>query len=127
MLSYYRKDYAKAYRHLTAYLKRSPRDRGAQKLLGSLALSTGDSAYALHLLERLTPKSLDDIEVQTLFGDALIRAKRYTDAVDMLEDMVKSIYPDSSKCRILNHSNRIIIRFCLSVQMMNIARFVLRV
>jgi putative PEP-CTERM system TPR-repeat lipoprotein len=85
VFSYFRKDYTKAYRHLTAYLKRSPRDHGAEKLLASLALSKGDSDYALHLLEKLAPSVPQDIEVQTLFGDALMRAKRYSDAATVLE------------------------------------------
>jgi len=83
--SYFHKDYADAYRHLTAYLKYDPQDVGAVKLLASLALSKGDLDYALHLLERLARRAPKDIEVLTMYGDALMRAKRHREAVVELE------------------------------------------
>jgi len=60
VVSYYCKDYASAYRHLTSYLKRAPKDIGALKLLGSQALSNGDLNYALHLLEKLASRVPND-------------------------------------------------------------------
>ncbi|MDA1323528.1 MAG: PEP-CTERM system TPR-repeat protein PrsT [Proteobacteria bacterium] len=85
VVSYFRQDYASAYRHLTAYLKRVPEHMGAHKLLASLALSTGDSDYALHLLEKLALRHPMDIEILTLYGDALMRTHNHGKAIKVLE------------------------------------------
>ena len=85
VVAYFRKDYSNAYRHLTAYLKHFPQHLGALKLLAALALSNGDSDYALHLLEKLAPRAPQDIEILTMYGDALMRARRHRKAIGVLE------------------------------------------
>ena len=85
VVSYYRKDYSNAYRHLTAYLKHFPQHLGALKLLASLALSNGDSDYAMHLLERLAPHTPKDIEILAMYGGSLMRARRHREAIGVLE------------------------------------------
>jgi putative PEP-CTERM system TPR-repeat lipoprotein len=96
VVAYFRKDYSSAYRHLTAYMKHVPQHLGALKLLASLALSNGDSDYALHLLERLAPRAPADIEIMTMYGDALMRAKRHREAAETLEKAVAIADPKYS-------------------------------
>lgn len=96
VVAYFRKDYANAYRHLTAYLKHAPKDVDTLKLLASLALSSGDSDYALHLLEQLAPREPDDIEVLAMYGDALLRARRLHEAVKVLEKAVAIANPETT-------------------------------
>jgi putative PEP-CTERM system TPR-repeat lipoprotein len=96
VVSYFRQDYASAYRHLTAYLKRVPAHMGAHKLLASLALSNGDTDYALHLLGKLALRQPTDIEILTLYGDALMRAHNYGKAIKVLEKAASIADPEYS-------------------------------
>jgi len=96
VVAYFRKDYANAYRHLTAYLKHVPQHVGAHKLLASLALSSGDLDYALHVLETLAHRAPRDIEVLAMYGDALMRAKKHKEAIKVLEKAASIVNPGYS-------------------------------
>jgi putative PEP-CTERM system TPR-repeat lipoprotein len=96
VVSYFRKDYANAYRHLTAYLKHVPRHLDVLKLLASIALSSGDSDYALHLLEKLASRAPADVEILTLYGDALTRSGNHKEAIRVLEQATSITDPQFS-------------------------------
>lgn len=96
VVAYFRKDYVTAERHLTGYLKRVPQHLGARKLVASLALSNGDTKYALHLLEYLVRRVPKDVDVLTMYGDALMRAKQFKKATKVLEQAAAVAQPGSS-------------------------------
>ncbi|MBT5049590.1 MAG: PEP-CTERM system TPR-repeat protein PrsT [Rhodospirillaceae bacterium] len=96
VVSYFRRDFSSAYRHLAGYLKRFPNHLGARKLLASLALQRGDSAHAIFLLKNIVLHVPRDVEVLTMLGDALMRAKRYREATEFLEKAAAAAGPGSS-------------------------------
>lgn len=85
VVSYFRKNFETAYRHLSLYLKKVPRHLGARKLLASIALKRGETENAIELLAGVAPHLPKDVEIQTMYGDALMRAGRYEEATAVFE------------------------------------------
>jgi len=65
-------------------------------LLASIALTRNEPKIAMHFLDTLNPRQSKDIEVLTMYGDALMRLKRYTDANSILSRADKIAAPGSS-------------------------------
>lgn len=96
VVSYFRGDHPTAYTFLRTYLKRVPQHLGARKLLAAIALSNGEAEQAIFLLEALYKRVPKDVEVLTMYGDALMRAKRHRDAAKILEKAAALAKPGSS-------------------------------
>lgn len=95
VVSYFRKDLDSSYALLSYFLRRFPQHVGARKLLASILLTWNDARSALNLLEALAPRKSNDIDVLTMYGDALARVKRFDEANDVLDRAAKIVEPGS--------------------------------
>jgi putative PEP-CTERM system TPR-repeat lipoprotein len=84
----------RAAQFLTLYLKASPKQIGARKILASIYIDGGDFGRALEVLEPVNSLAPNDPQVLTLMAAAQMGLRQYVEAAGLLEKALKA--PDAA-------------------------------